>query len=206
MDGPLSKLCVTPPFSINFRCQIENQVSDYRLLGASSLTIILFWHVHLFDIYMYNMECQNSVICNPIAILCINCLVCCLKKSLFKLNSIYSIFVTWNVLSPFSNIQNMNISRSNNYITSVFHWNVTIWYWLWSGHMIIKEMFYIPIKLKPEPARTSMTTSDVNNQWHTAVVISNSKSNRNKIHNEKFNCIKFWCDLNVIIRIECIFL
>jgi hypothetical protein len=37
MGGPLSKLCVTPPFSINFRCQIENQVSDYRLLGASSL-------------------------------------------------------------------------------------------------------------------------------------------------------------------------
>jgi hypothetical protein len=35
LDGPLSKLCVTPPFSINFRCQIENQVSDYRLLGAS---------------------------------------------------------------------------------------------------------------------------------------------------------------------------
>ena len=34
--GPLSKLSVTPPFSINFRCQIENQVSDYRLLGASS--------------------------------------------------------------------------------------------------------------------------------------------------------------------------
>ena len=36
MGGPLSKLCVTPPFSINLRCQIENQVSDYRLLGASS--------------------------------------------------------------------------------------------------------------------------------------------------------------------------
>ena len=33
----LDKLCVTPPFSINFRCQIENQVSDYRLLGTSSL-------------------------------------------------------------------------------------------------------------------------------------------------------------------------
>jgi hypothetical protein len=26
-----------------------------------------------------------------------------------------------------------------------------------------------------------------------------------KIQNEKFNYIKFWCDLNVIIRIECIF-
>jgi hypothetical protein len=28
--------CSCSPFSINFRCQIENQVSDYRLLGASS--------------------------------------------------------------------------------------------------------------------------------------------------------------------------
>ena len=36
LGGPLSKLCVTPPFSINIRCQIEIQVSDYRLLGASS--------------------------------------------------------------------------------------------------------------------------------------------------------------------------
>jgi hypothetical protein len=27
LGGPLSKLCVTPPFSINFRCQIENQVN-----------------------------------------------------------------------------------------------------------------------------------------------------------------------------------
>ena len=33
--------------------------------------------------------------------------------------------------------------------------------WLWRGHIIIKEMFYIPIKL--ELARASMTTSDVNN-------------------------------------------
>ena len=39
LGGPLSKLCVAPPFSINFRCQIENQVSDYRLLGAFSF----FW-------------------------------------------------------------------------------------------------------------------------------------------------------------------
>jgi hypothetical protein len=37
--GPLSELCVTPPFSINFRCQIKKQVSDYRLLGASSFII-----------------------------------------------------------------------------------------------------------------------------------------------------------------------
>ena len=27
------------PFSINVRCQIENQVSDYRLLGASSFKV-----------------------------------------------------------------------------------------------------------------------------------------------------------------------
>jgi hypothetical protein len=31
--------------------------------------------------------------------------------------------------------------------------------------MIIKEMFYITIKLKPELA--SMTTSDVKNQWRS---------------------------------------
>jgi hypothetical protein len=30
--------------------------------------------------------------------------------------------------------------------------------------------------------------------------------NTNQIHNEKFNYIKFWCDLNIIIRIECILL
>ena len=39
--------------------------------------------------------------------------------------------------------------------------------WLWSGHMIIKEMFHIPTKLKFELARDSMTTSDVNNQWRS---------------------------------------
>ena len=39
--------------------------------------------------------------------------------------------------------------------------------WLWSGHMIIKEMFHIPMKLKSELARASMATSDVNNQWRS---------------------------------------
>jgi len=29
-------MCNTPIFYFNFRCQVENQVSDYRLLGASS--------------------------------------------------------------------------------------------------------------------------------------------------------------------------
>ena len=48
MCGPLSKLCVTPPFSINFRCQIENQVSDYRLLGASSYSFLPLPVIHIF--------------------------------------------------------------------------------------------------------------------------------------------------------------
>jgi hypothetical protein len=39
--------------------------------------------------------------------------------------------------------------------------------WLWSGHMIIKEMFHIPMKLKSELARASITKSDVNNQWRS---------------------------------------
>jgi hypothetical protein len=71
--------------------------------------------------------------------------------------------------------------------------------WLLSGHMIIKEMFYIPIKLKHELARSSMTASDVNKQCN-GVVISNNKYSTNKIHNEKCHYITFWCDLNVIIR------
>jgi hypothetical protein len=37
--------------------------------------------------------------------------------------------------------------------------------WLWNGHMILKVMFHIPMKLKSELARASTTTSDVNNQW-----------------------------------------
>jgi hypothetical protein len=38
--------------------------------------------------------------------------------------------------------------------------------------MMTKEMFYIPIKLKPELARASMTTSDVNNQWRKRLMSS----------------------------------
>ena len=45
-------------------------------------------------------------------------------------------------------------------------------------------MFHIPMKLKSELAN-NLT---------------------NKTHNEKFNYIKFWCGLNIIIRIECILL
>ena len=39
--------------------------------------------------------------------------------------------------------------------------------WLCSGHMIIKEMFHIPMKLKSEFEHASMTTSDANNQWRS---------------------------------------
>jgi hypothetical protein len=39
--------------------------------------------------------------------------------------------------------------------------------------MIIKEMFHIPMKLKSELARVSMTTSDVNNN---GVVISKANN------------------------------
>ena len=52
MGGSFSKLCVTPPFSINFRCQIENQVSDYRLLGASSCFVSPFDPQNHFSLYL----------------------------------------------------------------------------------------------------------------------------------------------------------
>ena len=40
--------------------------------------------------------------------------------------------------------------------------------------MIINEMFYIPIKLKPVLARASTTTSDVNNQWRSNIPTTNN--------------------------------
>jgi hypothetical protein len=44
--------------------------------------------------------------------------------------------------------------------------------------MIIKVMFHIPMKLKSELARASMTTSDVNNQWR--FVTSKYPDNRDR--------------------------
>jgi hypothetical protein len=45
--GQLSKIFVTLPITINFRSQIENQVSDYRLMGASSVLNLQFYLPHL---------------------------------------------------------------------------------------------------------------------------------------------------------------
>jgi hypothetical protein len=60
LGGPLSKLCVTPPFSINFRCQIENQVSDYRLLGTSSLNEEINKYIDKNEI----LNCIKKLKCN----------------------------------------------------------------------------------------------------------------------------------------------
>jgi hypothetical protein len=44
LDGKLAKLFVTLPFSLNFRSQSENQVSDYRFLGGSSFSFESLWN------------------------------------------------------------------------------------------------------------------------------------------------------------------
>jgi hypothetical protein len=94
--------------------------------------------------------------------------------------------------------------------------------WLWSCHMIIKEMFYIPIKLKPELARASMTTSDVNNQWWTEAHVSASykmcfgprfytpiKLQKNAFHSynyilitPKFNIVEFFVVNFICVRLK----
>jgi hypothetical protein len=43
-------MCNTPIFYFNFRCQIENQVSDYRLQGASSFVLFFSYFQQLFKI------------------------------------------------------------------------------------------------------------------------------------------------------------
>jgi hypothetical protein len=64
LGGPLSKLRATPPFSINFRCQIKNQVSDYRLLWASSFSglMMLNLYISVNPEYMlnYSLPCSCS--------------------------------------------------------------------------------------------------------------------------------------------------
>ena len=63
---------------------------------------------------------------------------------------------------------NYNIANQMYIITLLLFFIEMLQYiWLWSGHMIIKEMFHIPMKLKYELACASMTTSDVNNQWRS---------------------------------------
>ena len=50
----LSKLCMTPSFSINFRSQIENQMSDNKLMEASSFNIDLLMFL-MRRVSVYNM-------------------------------------------------------------------------------------------------------------------------------------------------------
>ena len=86
----------------------------------------------------------------------------------------------------------------NNYITSVFHWNVTIWLVMKWSHDYKRDV------LHPNKTQTRTCTCFHDDVVINGVLISNSKlSNTNKIHNEKFNYVRFWCDLNVIIRIGC---
>ena len=64
-------MCKSPPFSINFRCQIENQVSDYRLLGASSFIFAFCFCIFVF-VLSYPMEkllCESIVLCDFLLII-----------------------------------------------------------------------------------------------------------------------------------------
>jgi hypothetical protein len=80
-----------------------------------------------------------------------------------------------------------------------FHWNaffieILQYDWLWSDHMIIKEIFHIPMKLKSKLARASMTTSDHNIcQWTSILLYA-------KVSNVSYKLISSY------LRIECILL
>jgi hypothetical protein len=74
----------------------------------------------------------------------------------------YKCISSWSANNPLIRRNKLLIITLLPFFTEMLQYE-----WLWSGHMIIKEMFYIPIELKPELARASMTTSDVNNQWRS---------------------------------------
>ena len=92
---------------------------------------------------------------------------------LFHLAIVCSSFDLWILITPlvstnFSYLARFPPSLYCTIITLLLFFIEMLQYdWLWSGHMIIKEMFYIPIKLKPKLAHASITTSDVNNQWRS---------------------------------------
>ena len=100
--GPLSKLCVTPPFSINFRCQIKNQVSDYRLLWASSL----FYQSHYIvsravvgyqqkgtKFIFFSMNWFNLIVTQDLGSVTVDLLYPCYQVMAFELNLIAVILV-----------------------------------------------------------------------------------------------------------------
>jgi hypothetical protein len=106
-----------------------------------------------------------------------------------------------------------------NYITSVFHWNVTIWLVMKWSHDYKRDVSHLnetqirtctclfPYYLRVECILLKFhwgmqALTKVHFQWSAVENVVRS----NKIHNEKFNYINFWCDLNIIIRIECILL
>jgi hypothetical protein len=81
-------------------------------------------------------------------------------------------FLTQFLVTIISRVYSLYINSSIELYTFVipllsFFIEMLQYDWLWSGHIIIKEMFYIQAKLKPELTRASMTTSDVNNQWRS---------------------------------------
>jgi hypothetical protein len=109
--------------------------------------------------------------------------VFCYQRS--AINQDYDILVVSNLINwpnfdVHKIIQNVILLNKNIIRMYCFHWvhsfvhsllplfiEMLQYDWLWSGHIIIKEMFYIQVKLKPELTRASMTTSDVNNQWRS---------------------------------------
>ena len=56
-------MCNTPIFYFNFRCLIENQASNYRLLGASSYMYPLFL-LKYYCVIQYHTNCNNSYLCD----------------------------------------------------------------------------------------------------------------------------------------------
>ena len=75
-----------------------------------------------------------------------------LQKYLFTLKFTYQNFVIINI---------KNTELSNNYITSVFHWNVTIWLAMKWSHDYKRDV------LHANKTQTRTCTSDINNQWRS---------------------------------------
>ena len=130
---------------------VSSNPSFYRLLVTRSLVLYVCFIDHCLSFCAFTFG---------------HCVVCS--------SSIYGFWLTlWYLQTLLIDVTKTNfnwrVDEYSQYIITLLPFFIEMlqYDWLWSGHMIKKEMFYIPIKLKPELARASMTTSDVNNQWRS---------------------------------------
>jgi hypothetical protein len=163
--------------------------SDLSFIGKWNISFLIMWP-------LYNQSyCNISMVCESI------------DRTRFSIWSTTALH--WKCPSVNAFIPQWNLKRMHSILIIIFksHQNLMLKYdWLWSGHMIIKEMFHIPMKLKSELARASTTTTDVNNQWRSKQPQNQISKFRKETQDRRISLGKDQYTMNTVSRYEIILL